>query len=966
MRQLPPLALFLVTLLAASGVSAARFESYEDRNDKPPDIYDPDVTGEIDNLQSHLYNDVSCGGWINADAQEEMEKGVVTEVFGAPGRDAEDSFGNIASGLGVRANFTYPGQAYGYQSACSIYDTRYNPDQLCMIGPGNATPFECRELYFHLLDLQSIPPNTIICGSTTLPYVIFTEQRCFDHTSPCTGPECECGKSTIVRDYGTAVGNVIVVDRGSTYEEEKLQPGVNDECRPKFLQYNPSCYYLIDGDGNYVLVLDQPLTYQIDIASFYRHYGPIDDHDTIPEEAPTKGFSIWSEGQEQRVSADCYEYYVYKDAKEKIARTWNRRCEIYETDDSDVDVDSPEWQADAIPQKTEIEPNDALSPYTPEETDPDRLEREIVAPWVGDDETSIALLTGSVATSDDITSYLHMSYPLALRASRTRNFARTDPFDDATDTDQASWYPATDDLEHRTFSRWWQEQQQSLVDMLRVPSVRLLLPARYGVGLSRDDPLLQYATKVASRSDGKVEVELRAGKDVMEGAIASLRESYLLVPKEVRVPVIVPVVSEAELNALIHDWRQWEIEYDRIGDADEIVARLESYREQVRNVRLLRGAVADYLSDVLAAQASIRAFFAQWYLANAERIEDRAGDELRASVVAKWRELGEEMLRLSDRCSLKWCSDARYTLPIYSLLDPWMPERPELNALLTEDSYTLTSIEWTQAPDIVADFSSLKLPSSEFYLPSLEVTQIRIDLPLPPGGEAPVPNVADFPDIPMIDPARLVPDSTLFAAYTPPEVETPELGDAHYVPAWSQPAPYEDILARLTTIQAILTRAADNYCSFYNSVEGREDQGRKIVHTEFDLRERIARLFARRLPLWKQDYAGRETRLLGSPVPRCEDDTLCQKLYPEETTSFEWQVNAPDGGAESLTPAYDELRQLLLPASEEANPYIVPLQTLMRYLFPDLTGDAPSRPPLEIRLEAEPEAEDASASSTSS
>ncbi len=894
---------------------AARFTSFEEERGAVPRTYQ-EIQQEIARLQSHIENNVSCGGWVDAAQLSPGGAGLLTTVEGAPGRSG-DPLASPESGMASRGSFTYPDEAAGYMSACHIQDPECNPANLCLIGEQTATPLQCRELYYQLLEKkQSAPRPDPVCGIQ-----IPTK---FDFTEACTGSQCRCGIERVCTDNGT----------GLRCSDLPNQPNAEGVCDPGFwIEQYPVC--VVGADGG--LIILSPLVARARLAPFYRHYGPVSSSEAIPEERYDRGILVSSEGKEQRVAADCYEYYIERDALTNRIPDWQRRCELYETDDSDDDKDSPEWP-DEEWQKAAVKPDGSREPYRPEDMNPPRSSGSVMAPWIPDTATSMALLdmqteeppeTRSV-NPDDLAPSLPVAPQTVLTASRTSGTARTDPFDDTTN-------PAGN--EQRVFSEWWEDQQRKLQTISKAPVLRVLLPARYGIGLSSNDPLTAFLDGSAPRSSGVVEKTLLAGNDDVGSVLSALEQSLLLVPRERRIPVIVPVQSELEIETVIDDWRQWEIQFDAPDAAADIIEKLEEYREQVRRVRLLRIGAASSLAHLVEVQQSIRNELSMWYLKNAENLETWTRDASgRREVQERWRDVMETLVSIHDGCELKWCSNARYSLPVYSLLDEWLPGRPSLGAFADDSSYLIPERE--PAEDWVIDFSALALPREPLFIPSLEVTQVRLALPIPPKGKYAVPSADDMPDIPLLPLEELDPFTLFDDVMTETDVTPPSLSDdEHYVPVAPEEQEYEDVLEVLENIDRLLISARGGMCSFRESIEGRDDQPRKIKHTEFDLRERIARLFARRAPLREEDYQGRVERK-GDAEPSCDDDVLCDVHPPERSLSFRWLLTAPQDSALRFQELAERLRALLLPSDDEANPYEnSPLPTLERVFVPSLRED---------------------------
>lgn len=938
---LPPLILLPLTL-----AHAERFRSFEERTKRPP-VSMTEITQEIEFINQNI-STVQCGGWLDAGAlkTDTLADIATPEDTSVPGF-ANKPFDALKTGGGVRGGYRYPSNAYGYASACWMYDEALNPDQLCMIGPLKATPKECKDLHDKIQKKKETAGRPLDCG--------IPRHQCFDFSGICEGQDCRCGLKFRCEIWtpGTLISIKNVRDlQAYGCALVPATPNADGECIPEFNYDGPSC---VLGPAGEIIIVSPAVYYGV-IAPYYRHYGlqPDEDKTKFPANLATlRGFAINSEGQTQRAAAECYEYPFVKDALTSVAQDREDRCEIYETKQSDGDP--PVWKT--LSQKGEVRPNGGMSPYTPDELDPSRPDRTVELPWVKDDKTNLTLLDmdkvrelrENADDREEISDYLAVVHPEQRIAAITTQGIRADSFDDTTNAEGTS-------AEQRAFVQWWQRQQSVLTDIMQPPTVRIILPASYATGFDPNDPLLHFAGQGISTMDGTVEMEVRAGDGLLGSVFSALASSVTLPVQEVRVPVVVPLATDLELDALIHEWQQWEVRNGKQGAAEGVIAKLNSYKEQTQKVRLLRSSLATTTTQLLSSQQELRQFFADWYKRNVQTIAAwDSGADARKKVAEAWRDVAKEFLRIHDDCELKWCSNARFTLPVYSLLDTWLPDRPSLTSFVDNPDYNLTApgtSHFPRTPDVTADFSAFSLSSDSISVPVLDVTQVRLDLPEPKDGVNP-PDLSTMPDIPHIPDELLIPEVHIFDDITLPDISTPD--DAMSLPP-SPPQNFDGIVEKLNSIKEVVKHAGDTYCAFRSSTtggaplyprvppqassesseeaEGRHsnEQWRRIVHTEYDLRERVSRLFARRLPLVKQDYRGRVERL-GGVAPRCTNDVICTTLEPERMLSFTWQLkaNVQEQTFEEVT---NEVKDAVRPESEEKNPYLQSLDVLQRIFYP--------------------------------
>ena len=334
---------------------------------------------------------------------------------------------------------------------------------------------------------------------------------------------------------------------------------------------------------------------------------------------------------------------------------------------------------------------------------------------------------------------------------------------------------------------------------------------------------------------------------------------------------------------------------------------------------------------------------ANWYVQNLTTLEEaKKHAERRKELISRWREIQNILLK-TDASQLKWCSNQRYSLPIYSFLDPWWSEQergddrdPDFRPPDEEDLTTLTI---SPPKDTIYDFSALSFASgTSLKIPVLHPTFVPLKLPHPPApGVHPEPAGNDMPDL------LPVPDTTIFDTFNIPDVDLPSV-------AVITPPASPDLtqaIEMLKKMKARMQAMSVLYKQFQMSFlippddEQREGNVGKIIHVENDLRERIQRGFARWMPLRSLDYRGRTDRVDAmNPEPPCHEDVICLPLLGVSITTSEWQWYVP-----SFTSTFDDLRDTLrtatLPPSEDESPYAAPTIDVLRRLFPPLSLPIP-------------------------
>lgn len=981
----------------------------------------------LDEMRQNIEK-VDCGGW------DPDTSAVVTgtSVGGfiptpdispdIPGRRNINPLFDAKTGVGERGDFEYPDSAWGYSSACNIYQDSFRDEDLARLGlslrfdgnieldqdpnvrleggdgtvdinPGRwcirmdkATPQWCKKLYETWQQMAAIAPRPSIsdfcpCEGSLNGCPSRPEKRyCFDgpYTFECSGTS----------DIRTPV-----------YTTFPDTPPQDTTCRttwePEFGNKLYECHNedRFDADGNYIgyeSIVDVGGYHNALSSSYYRHYA---------ESFMNPKISVEGGGKTWQVRAECYEYYKEEDPKEKVTSKDDEQCEFVISTPDEQNPDKPEWPEEEDQKKPKARaegPVAAADRSVVEE--PDRDSRPTPEPWVADTETNLNMidmkrlreLQEDFEDPSDISYILGALLPTKQRASKSvpKN-ARTD---------------AVDDSDDRAFVVYWEKQERELMKMIADPRTQLIMPARFLVGIDEKDPLFQYVTQTVVRPDGTVELTLRAGPEDLRDVILSLQRMFIAPLQEVRIPVLVPLASELEINSLIFQWEQWK-KYEeqdaarlgrgsRAGDADALIDKLRQYRDRIADVRRMRGALSNELKRMYDGQQQIREYFASWFRDQTDQFTlalEHA--EQRRELRRIWRLLQRSLLQ-TDACQMYWCSNQRYSAPIYSLLDEWWGKNPpgddrDPDYVLSEDDrfdppLDLELLNYVQPEDNVFDFSDMKFPRDPLLLPVLWPVQVKVRLPSPPdiGGIPPSPD--DFPD--LLD----IPDENIFDSFNIPEVDlddapsvsippTPDLEDAKNIlreirkivdgTQIPDQMAQEEALKNGDSIDQgdlpspgeVLGRSnlQHTYCRFQPSIiippdpEGKHGNPMKIIHVENDLRERLARLFSRWMPERMEDFAGRVARLNEDypdpdDPPACHEDVLCYLLPPEKTTVNTWQWFMPDPDSGAFDNLANQLRDMTLPQNEDDNPYKDVKQIYLERFFPKIEL------PLEYQLYPDP------------
>jgi len=855
----------------------------------------------IDEVRKNI-DAVQCGGWEDTGAGVSGGSIPVPTITGVPGRGYEPLDEPI-TGLGVRKAFEYPTEdtTTGYKTACDVKDdTIINPEKLCLISNGTATPEQCKKLYERLtIDLpqmvidgafSSNDPKVTCNTSTILPPTTYTHY-CFTYTSECKGAECQT---------------------------------VNP---PVFRCASPSTV---------------PITYQ---SSFYRQY---DTKVRTPD------------GQPWDIESICYGQYKEKDPKTTVMKQEDEQCEIVLDGDTPPTREKyPEWEPGSKSQKGTVK---ASEETVREPASPERLVPE---PWMADKDTNITIIdyaswekkqkdAGVVPRLSDL-----LSMPMETKSTASKTTSKNSKTD------------AFDDTAERDIAKFWEEEQRTLLTLTRSPQITLILPSLFLHNLSEDDPLFQVLGSGTSLPTGLVQVSLRAGHEDLGRVLQSFAESRIFRLHEVRIPILVPIAGE--VDSRIAHWEQWKEHEQKAADeamresyagaADEIIAKLHSYKKRIEQVRILRGSVVLYTQKLLERDREIRETIAEWYKLNTEKIADlEATFESQRGLQRIWRRVQRSLL-IADECQLLWCSNQRYSAPIYSLLDAWWgKDEPGPNRNLSFAPESITSLGIIVPEDLLYDFSSFSFLEKALPLPVFDPVQVRLNLPLPPYiGEKPAP-ASTYPDLP-----ELPTDEEFIGISIPdvdmddlPEVTLPEIVGLDQAkdllrefriiidgtPIAEQKDQEEadkngEIPDDIPGINHSRDSFVGSMCRFPFSVtqarlDAEHSNPSTLVHIENDLRERIGRLFSRWMPNRTEDFAGRVERVQTEGVASaggCHEGLFCIFLpkVTQQKNSYLWIVPSTSLNAEVLIQL---MRDRSLPASKEENPYLFAPLDILERIFP--------------------------------
>lgn len=512
----------------------------------------------------------------------------------------------------------------------------------------------------------------------------------------------------------------------------------------------------------------------------------------------------------------------------------------------------------------------------------------------------------------------------------------TEQLDEARPLAESNAIRAFDDTgSGRIVVSWWQKQQSEMAALLHPPVIRMLLPAGWAFGIDPDDPLFQTTARVVTDGQEKrgerIEVQINAEEDILGAAIGYIERSLLLDVEEERVPVLIPMGSPTEFRALAEQWCTWYMaqfnQPDCAGapsDVRGLMLQMEQYADDIDNARMLRAELARYAGSILELQQGITEPIGQWVKANIDKYQSVLEEQrqVRSQFANQWRQAQETFNRFGNETNLPWCMNQRYTSPIYSLLDEWLPSRSLPGGRISAD--LLPNLRAVPAEDVIIDFSTIAYMTGSIVLPVLEPVQVRItDLPVPPDGRE--YSIAGLPPpLPSVERIREYIRQAAENLPVPPEnVEQPPVVDM-------EPMGEETIRETGTTIDEIgrvVMDMNDRYDRFWKSIgplsPGEPDEEGAVIqqmkenlecfgwdsdtcqHVEMDLLERFVRIGSRPLVMLNEDYDSLGAlRSFGGPC--MPEDHVCTPMHPESTLpKTQWEITGPGG-----QPAFmEELRR---------------------------------------------------------
>ncbi len=361
--------------------------------------------------------------------------------------------------------------------------------------------------------------------------------------------------------------------------------------------------------------------------------------------------------------------------------------------------------------------------------------------------------------------------------------------------------------ERRTVVQWWHIVETEMHKNFTPPTVRLLLPTTWTIDLNPLDPLYtppeepqpgDLSPDIRSES---IEIQVQAREDLLGDVVSFMERALLLRIEGAPVPVVVPIVNPTELRAIAQGWETWARKQEEqslpgVAKAREVAEKLKEYADQADDVRKLRAQLPRYAGAMLIEQKRITQKLADWLDENIQNYRTylliAANNQF---LQLTWQRIQQTYRGLHDDKAFPWPRNARFTSPIYSLLDPWLPGRENAgdttggatdrtgladytdclqfvmrsNEQFGEEVFPDIAVcdrfypvaprmpqppDAKRDPDMVLDFTAFREPQRAIMLPILKPIQIRIDFdeisppPLERDEEPTYPILAPLPAFP--------------------------------------------------------------------------------------------------------------------------------------------------------------------------------------------------------------------------
>lgn len=471
----------------------------------------------------------------------------------------------------------------------------------------------------------------------------------------------------------------------------------------------------------------------------------------------------------------------------------------------------------------------------------------------------------------------------------------------------------------RPFTQWLERLQRDVTRLLSPPVVRLRAPASWeprlrelglidfraqtGASVSSRSPSSSRSGEGEAKEDPRtmsIDVQLRAGEDISALLVAIARETLGFPLRGEPIPVVVPLGSPLEFRARAEQAKD-----------ETKKAKLLEYAEQIDRYRALRAQIVKTVSSLLGDREEQATAFERWMDDNLELYRAHlAHRAARLALTPLVFDVQREIAEFSDRANFPWCrTDLLTSPPIYSLLDPWYPGRPNL---FPDDQ--LPVIEIPEEKDFIFDLTRFAfLGGGTLRIPVLKPVQIQLAL----DGES----LPDLPLVPALDEDLLTSLRTVSVVSVPGLITVPE--------QWGN---LDAAKAALVRAKDILHGRTAAYEAFWASVEKSENEdplacpergAGRCVHPEMDLLERVTRLTAMPGVLLRE-----QLQVQGPPSQQNRVLPLYREIH---APAAGWQVVLPKAGPDDVLfdePRIKQRRATIDDDGQLEGPYVSPAEKI--------------------------------------
>lgn len=402
--------------------------------------------------------------------------------------------------------------------------------------------------------------------------------------------------------------------------------------------------------------------------------------------------------KKENIPVACYGMYdlAPEDAKYEQTDAEDKRCVIaayYEADDGDGD-ETNFWSMKETQQaKGEYDPNVEDNPFD----DPARsFEEDTDLWWPALENGDITLGAFSMINDKVFSDIFHEDFSFTLLSTDSAEQRATVQLDEKRKLSSGALLRTPDDTitiekddrkERRTMVEWWHFVEGQMHKTFTPPNVSLLLPTPWTIDLNPLDPL--YTPPKEPEPDDEspdvrsetIEVQVQAREDLLGDIVSFMERNLLLRMEGEPIPIVVPIINPTEIRAYAQGWDTWAIkqtEQEREGAAEAfaVAVQLREYADRTDDVRKIRAELPRYAGAMLKEQKKISKKISDWMKTNIDGYRDYLfldfGTQLSQFI---WGLVQEEYRVMHDETGFPWCRNSRFTSPIYSLLDPWMPGR---------------------------------------------------------------------------------------------------------------------------------------------------------------------------------------------------------------------------------------------------------------------------------------------------